>query len=467
MRDIRFLHPGKARRSTFALTLALLALVAGCARTPRLNLVVITIDTLRADHLSCYGYHRQTSPRIDAFAERGILLETVLCQSSQTLPSHASIFIGTNPRSHKAISHESPVSEDVTTLAEMLEARGYTTGAFISSHALDSKYRLDQGFDSYWEVHKERSYQARREAKEREDDFTTDAAISWLQEQRDSRFMLWIHWFHPHRPYNPPPRYLKQYAGDYAGAASSDPEFVMDVWRQEIELDPEDVQHIINRYDGEVNFTDTQVGRILDELETLGLLENTIVVITADHGEILYEHENYFGHDIALYDECLLIPLIVYAPGLEVGRPRIDGPVQSLDIMPTVLDLMEIEKPGYLEGQSLLGLIAGAGTSTAEYCFSETFPFPEKCPPRHAVRTADAKLIWKETKDGPIAKEFYDLANDPGETVNLYQTATGPAAHLDSVLTTWISHGGLHPAEVPTALESGRWRILKSLGYVD
>jgi arylsulfatase A-like enzyme len=447
--------------------LALALVVAGCGRRPGLNVVIITIDTLRADHLSCYGYQRQTSPRIDDFAGDGILFEEVVCQSSQTLPSHASIFLGTNPRTHKAISHESPVDTELTTLAEMLKAKGYRTGAFISSHALDSEYRLDQGFDTYWEVHKELSYRQRWEAKAHEEDPTTGAALAWLRDEADSRFMLWIHWFQPHRPYTPPPRYLAEYAGAYTGTASSEPEFIMEVWRDRIDLPEEDVQHLIDRYDGEVAFADAQVGKIIDELEERGLFENTIVIITADHGEILYDHEYYFGHDIALYDECLLIPLIIYAPGLEAARLRVKSLVQSLDIMPTVLDLLEMQKPEYLEGRSLLPLIGGSDEATAEYCFSETFPFPEKCPPRHAVRTADAKLIWKEAEFGTLTKEFYDLAADPGETVDLYDDQNPTAARLDSVLTAWTAEAGLHPAAVPTARQSGRWRILKSLGYVD
>jgi arylsulfatase A-like enzyme len=447
--------------------LVLAAMVTGCGRRPGLNVVIITIDTLRADHLSCYGYHRRTSPWIDDLALYGILFEEVVCQSSQTLPSHASIFLGTNPRTHKAISHESPVDTELTTLAEMLKAKGYTTGAFISSHALDSEYRLDQGFDTYWEVHKEHSYRERWVAKQTEQDPTTEAALAWLRDQADSRFMLWIHWFQPHRPYDPPPSYLEAYAGAYSGPASSEPEFLMKVWRDRIDLPEEDVQHLIDCYDGEVAFADAQVGRILNELEGRDLLANTIVIITADHGEILYDHEYYFGHDIALYDECLLIPLIVYTPGLEAAGRRVSSLVQSLDIMPTVLDLLEMQKPEYLEGRSLLPLIGGSDEATAEYCFSETFPFPEKCPPRHAVRTADTKLIWKEAEFGTLIKEFYDLAADPGETVNLYGNEDRQAARLDSVLTAWTAEAGLHPAVVPTARESGRWRILKSLGYVD
>jgi arylsulfatase A-like enzyme len=451
-----------------ALILIALALsIAGCGREGRPNVLIITIDTLRADHLSCYGYAKPTSPRIDAFAHDNALFEHACCQSSQTLPSHTSIMVGTNPRTHKVISHESYLDEDITTLAEILKRRGYRTGAFISSHALDSKYHLDQGFDTYWEVHKEFSIQERQIQKIQEKCATTDAALAWLDGAAGSDFLLWIHWFDPHRPYDPPARYLSQFAGDYNGLVSSDAEFIMNAWRQRIDLTPEDVNYLIGRYDGEIAFTDVQVGRILDDLDARGLLDNTIVVITADHGEILYEHEYYFGHDIGLYDECIMIPLIMHVPGLDASGMRISALVQSLDIMPTVLEVLGLDRPGYLEGKSLIPLMQGSDQSTVAYAFSETFPFPEKCPPRHAVRTAGAKLIWKEAEGDTIDRMYYDLTTDPGEQNNLYAPDLPEAVRLDSVLARWIANGGLHPARIPSAEETGRLRILKSLGYVD
>jgi arylsulfatase A-like enzyme len=450
-----------------ATALALGLLVGGCGKDAEVNIVLITIDTLRPDHLTCYGYAGPTSSHIDAFAEEAVLFEHVCCQSSQTLPSHASILIGTNPRTHKVISHESFVDQKITTLAEILKGRGYRTAAFISSHSLDSKYGLDQGFDTYWEVHKQFSVQERQIQKAQEHSATTDAVLDWLTDAAGSKFFLWVHWFDPHRPYDPPPRYLGEFAGGYAGLATSDPDFIMKVWREQIDLAPEDVAHLVGRYDGEIAFTDAQVGRVLDDLESRGLLDNTIVIITADHGEILYEHEHYFGHDIGLYDECIMIPLIVHLPGHGHPGMRISPLVQSLDIMPTLLEALQIEPPQNLEGKSLIPLMEGAGRSTVDFAFSETFPFPEKSPPRHAVRTSEAKLIWKETQTDTLRKEYYDLLKDAGETTNLYSPGFAPATRLDSVLTRFIANGGLHPARIPTAEETGRLRILKSLGYVD
>jgi arylsulfatase A-like enzyme len=244
----------------------------------------------------------------------------------------------------------------------------------------------------------------------------------------------------------------------------------MRVWRERLDLPREDIDYMRGLYDGEVAFTDAQVGRVFDQLARLGLAENTLIVVTSDHGEILYEHEYYFGHDIALYDECTMIPLLVGMPAQAAGR-RVAGLVQSIDIFPTILEALGIPGPGGIEGRSLMPLINGTGDATTEFAFSETFPFPEKCPPRHAVRTEGEKLIWREESPAEIAKEFYDLRQDPWEKQNLYtrdSSAAGlEAASLDAALSGWIAPAGLRPAPIPTATESGRWKILKSLGYVD
>lgn len=450
-----------------ALALGLACLWAACAKSPRPNVILITIDTLRADYLSCYGHPRPTSPNLDAFAGDAVLFEQVLCQSPETLPSHTSIMTGMHPRTHKVISHESKVDDAITTLAEVLNKRGYVTGAVVSSHVLDAKYGLDQGFAAYRPVHYAYKERQRELMHQREEDPTTEEALTWMRDHRKSRFFLWVHWFHPHRAYNPPPRYKQIFAGDYAGPAAADQnDFAMRVWRDRVDLAAEDIAYMRGLYEGEVAFTDAQVGRLLDELRALNLLDNTIVVVTSDHGEILYEHEYYFGHDIALYDECTMVPLVVRIPGIGEPPRRVGGLVQTIDIFPTVLEALGIACPGEVEGKSLLPLMRGAADGTVEYGFTETFPFPEKCPPRHAVRTETAKLVWREEPPAEIAKQLYDLEADPAETVNLYPT--GPEAQaLDAILADWIEPGGLHPAPIPTATESGRVKILKSLGYLD
>ena len=455
------------KRFLLFILIAAIIVATGCGGESDYNVLVITIDTLRPDRLGCYGYNRPTSPRIDEVAAGSVLFEQVVCSSPQTLPSHASIFTGLHPRTHKSISHESVLPDEVTTLAEILKERGYRTAAFISSHVLDRKYGLNQGFDRYWQVNEVMRPKQRELAQQRGIDPTTNEVLSWLEENGQSKFFAWIHWFHPHRPYAPPLEVRAKFVGDYLGDANSSTEFIMKVWRDEVDLPDEDVRYISQLYDGEIAFTDQQVGRVLDALDSLGISGKTIVVITADHGEMLYEHEYYFGHDIALYEECIMIPLIINHPGLGVTPKRLPGLVQSIDIFPTLLGFLGIESLEGTEGKSLEPLVIGAETRTAEYAFSETFPFPEKAMPRHAVRTQSQKLIWREVKEGSLTKHLYDLGTDPGEMSDVMADGPEAARALDRALHEWIKAEGLHPAPIPTAKEAGRIQILRSLGYLE
>ncbi|MGD9140447.1 MAG: sulfatase [bacterium] len=455
------------KRAILILLLPAVVLAAGCGREPDYNILVITIDTLRPDRLGCYGYERPTSPRIDEFAARSALFEQVVCSTPQTLPSHTSIFTGQHPRTHKAISHESVVSQEVTTLAEILRAQGYETTAFVSSHVLDRDFGLDQGFDRYWQVNEIMRPIQREKAQERGIDPTTNEVLSWLEDNASDKFFAWVHWFHPHRPYAPPLEIRAKHVAQYLGNADSSTEFIMKVWKDKVDLEEEDLRYLSQLYDGEIIFTDEQVGRVLDALEVLGIADKTIVVVTADHGEMLYEHEYYFGHDIALYEECIMIPLIIFHPGLGATPKRLPGLVQSIDIFPTLLDFLGIDIPRATEGKTLRPLVMGAETRTAEYAFAETFPFPEKAMPRHAVRTQGRKLVWREDKEGGLTKHFYDLVADPGETTDLFGQDPEAARTLDRTLHEWIKADGLHPAPIPTAKESGRIQILRSLGYLE
>jgi arylsulfatase A-like enzyme len=163
-----------------------------------------------------------------------------------------------------------------------------------------------------------------------------------------------------------------------------------------------------------------------------------------------------------------MVPLVLHVPGIAEAGRRVPGLVQTMDIFPTVLELLGLDIPAGVEGESLVPLVAAGGPeSTTQFAFSETFPFPEKCPPRHAVRTRNAKLIWMETDEGEVDRHFFNLQDDPAESRNLYPQGLPMAARLDSVLARWIAPKGLHPARIPTAEEIGRWRILKRLGYVE
>jgi len=428
------------------------------------NLLVMTICSLRPDRLGAYGNERALSPNIDRLAERGALFENAASPSPQTLPSHVSIFTGAYPRSHGAISNGSILDGHYPVLAGLMREQEYLTGAFVSSHDLVDSCGLERGFDWYWSLHDHLHVTQISSAYQSGKDPMTDEALGRIDKYRESSFFYWLQWSHPHRPYDPPDGYAAK-VGD--GSRS------IPYWGdRRRDLSAAEVEQVIDSYDGEVKFADEQVGRIVDRLDSLGLLDQTVIVLTSDHGEILNERGNYFGNETELYDETIMVPLIMYIPSAympsaEAGPYRVEHLVSTIDIVPTILGIFAQEPPAGLEGRSLLDLLKGEERQTSRNAFSQTFPEQKDALPRHAVRTADSKLVWKETQTGEIAREFYDLAADPGETTNLYSPGLRPAAQLDTVLADWLGESGMSPDSIPPARRGGRFKILRRLGYLD
>ncbi len=441
-------------------------LALGEPRRPGPNLIFMTVSSMRKDHLGCYGYARPTSPNIDRLAGKGVRFGNVVCQSAQTAPSLASVFTGMNPRTHGALNHADILDDRFSTLAELLAERGYLTSAFTSGYALDS-CGLDQGFDLYWRVYDHFTLKQTHARYQRQEDPTTAAVLAWLEAYTQSPLFLWVHWLHPRRPYDPPPEQEKVFVEASRLDTHSEQRPASDVNGWESVLSGEEVGALIGRYDGEVAFADVQVGRVLDKLEALGLRENTIVVLTADHGEVLYDHECYFGHERALYDEAIMIPLVIQGDAVVIPDARADNLARSIDIMPTVLGLLDVEIPETVEGENLVPLLAGHEAWKIEYAFCETFPFTSEGLPRHAVRTSASKLIWKDAGPDSIEKEFYDLKHDPEELANIYAITSPEAAFLDSVLSRWIGPDTRHPVIIPDPPNGLRRRLLRRLGYID
>lgn len=426
----------------------------------------MTVSSMRKDHLGCYGYARPTSPNMDRLAGEGVRFGNVVCQSSQTAPSLASVFTGMNPRTHGAINHADTLDDRFSTLAELLAEQGYLTSAFTSGYALDS-CGLEQGFDLYWRVYDHFTLQQTHARYQRHEDPTTGAVLAWLEGYKESPLFLWVHWLHPRRPYDPPPEQAKAFGQVWEPARHREQQPVSSSKSRSPALSDEEVEAFVDRYDGEVAFADVQVGRVLDKLDALGLRENTIVVLTADHGEVLYDHEHYFGHEKALYDEAIMIPLVIQGDAVVIPDARADSLARSIDIMPTVLGLLDVEIPEAVEGENLLPLLAGSGDWKIDYAFCETFPFTSDGLPRHAVRTTDSKIVWKDAGSDSIKKEFYALKHDPGELHNLYTSDFPEAARLDSILARWIGHDTRHPIHIPDPPNGRRRRLLRRLGYID
>ena len=307
---------------------ALVLLAAACAREqqvepPRPNVLIVSIDTLRADHLGCYGYGRPTSPNIDAFAARSAVFEHAESASSWTLPSMTSLMTGLSMSAHNCDHLGSRLDPSYTTLAELLRDAGYDTQLVASHLFLGAPYGLQQGF-----THVDTS------VVQEENDITSQdvsaLGLAWLHEKSAVKdgvpWMLWLHFFDPHAPY------LAHKGVSEAFGTDDD----------------------LDLYDGEIAYTDRYVGELLQELARSPLAQNTIVVLVADHGEEFGEHGN-FGHGYALYEECVRVPLILHVPGVEPRR--VVDVVPSIDLMPTLLDLCRVPLRHEIEGQSVVPLL--------------------------------------------------------------------------------------------------------------
>jgi arylsulfatase A-like enzyme/Tfp pilus assembly protein PilF len=341
----------------------------------------VTIDTLRADHLGCYGYAGAATPVLDALSARGARFATAIAQVPLTTPSHASILTGLTPLRHGVRDNGDYVLPDaIPTLAEAFHDAGYRTAAFVSGFPLDRRFGLARGFDVY-DDHLPHGDDRRRSAYvERRADLTTAAARSWLEDAPTAPWFLWVHYFDPHSPYEPPPALAARFAG--------------------------------HPYDGEIAFVDAQLGALLGLLETKGRAARTLVLVTADHGESLGEHGEE-THGVFVYDATLRVPWIMAGPGIRPGLvPAVVA--RGIDVAPTLLDLAGAIPPrAPMEGRSLGPALRG-GTMPDEPAYAESLFARLRLgwAPLHAWRTARFKLI-----DAP-RPELYALDADGGETRN-------------------------------------------------
>lgn len=313
--------------------LALVLLLCGCGGEDRMNVLLVTFDTTRADRLGCYGYSEPTSPNIDELAAAGALFTDAICTNPITLPSHTSIMTGTYPIFHGVRDNSTFVVRDsVVTLAEVFAREGYQTAAITASFVLDSRFNLDQGFADYNDRVAEGWSKDEIEIRaanafgfaERKANLVTTAAIDWLRKPRSKPFFLWLHYFDPHQPVNPPEPHHSRFSEPYAG---------------------------------EIAYMDEQFGHVLTELKSRGEFEHTLIVLVADHGEGQMDHSEP-THSLLIFDSTMRVPLIFHMPGAPAGLV-LDELASGIDVMPTILDLLELEIPADVQGYSLAPLIRG------------------------------------------------------------------------------------------------------------
>lgn len=396
-----------------------------------LNVVLITVDTLRADHLGCYGYQKIKTPNIDALAAEGARFERAFAVVPVTLPSHTTMLTGTYPMlSGMHDFSANKLSAEQPTLASVLKGAGYATGAAIGAAVLDSRFGLNQGFDFYYDHFDfSRLDEANLDAMERPGNEVADVALDWLSKNGQKKFFLWMHLYDPHFPYTPPEPYKTQYAG--------------------------------RLYDGEIAFADAQIGRLVRLLKDRGIYQNTVIVLAGDHGEGLGEHGEK-THGFFIYNSTMHVPLVMRVPG--VAARTVAEPVSLVDVMPTILAALAVAAPAQVQGKSLLAKVRGETDTTSRdrSVYGETF-----LPRIH--------FNWSELRAAENAKyhfidapkpELYDVTADPGESHNLLAEKKAVGDEMRAKLAGLIrEYGAGRELAEKTGLDPALVERLKSLGY--
>jgi choline-sulfatase len=451
---------GKWIAAVSCLVLVAQALLTGCSQpgpAPDTPVLLVTVDTLRADHLGCYGCQRPTSPHLDRLARSGHLFMDALCPMPTTTPSHAALLTGRHPRSLGVLYNGAVMPQSAVTLAEVLEGRGYATAAFVGAYPVHSEFGFDQGFQHFSGTE-----------LEREADQVVDEAIHWLSQQDGSPFFLWVHLWDPHIPYYAPEEYRERFQ-----VPSLELPLKFAFVRRPGDVTAEMVQKTVAAHDAEIGWTDHNLGRLLAAMKSRGYFHRSLIAVTADHGESmaeLLERRAYvFDHGEFLYRHQLAVPLLIRMPGEPVSDGAVlhRGPVSLLDLMPTILDLLGLDTPGNTEGRSLQPLMAG-GSLPHRAVIAQRRPFTR--PPRpflageqYSVTSGNWHLLTA-TGGNP---ELFDLAVDPGETENRYAEEQAVALRLLGLLQAWQKGAEAPPVgDLPDQDPVVRER-LRLLGYTE
>ncbi|MBU0753670.1 MAG: sulfatase [Planctomycetes bacterium] len=394
-------------RLTASALLTLFAWCMGCAKPVPPNLVIVTIDTLRADHLGCFGYFRNTSPIIDKLAEESVFFTRCIAPMATTLPSHTSLFTATYPLEHGILSNLEfggfcfVPSPKLLPLAVVAQNAGYDTAAFVSAAPLKHDTGLAVGFAAYDEP----------EEKERIAEKTNEAVFAWLDEHKKEPFLLWVHYYDPHYKYNPPAPYDTLFETDSGLETFLKDRSIPHAAFHELRGSQE-TREIHNRYDGEVRYTDTELGRLLDRLRAAGIWDRTVLLLIADHGEGLAQHYD-LGHG-AVWNEQLQIPLIIRAPG--IAPQKVSQTLSLVDVTPTLLGLVPA-----LPFQKLLDQASGQDVINEKYrslpVFSQEVARdrPGREGPGYALTTDQWKYVYHPTSSDLL----FHLPDDAFETRNV------------------------------------------------
>ncbi len=469
------------------------------------HVVLVSIDTLRADHLGCYGHPFVRSPAIDGLAAEGVLFTQHVSAASTTLASHTSLMTGTHPHTHGARSNQALVDDSNVMLAEVLRDHGFRTAAFIGAAPLDPAFGFGQGFEHYDAEYQVRTGRSEVGAVQRRAGNVTSAALAWLDEQRagrwraqDGRLFLFVHYFDVHAPYAAPRPYLGMYRHDDLDLAVGTME-VLEELRQRLfaDLGPFDEEGFLERagraspaaaamsealaaeYAAEVTYTDFHLARLLTALRRKGILDEALVLVTSDHGETLLEHSDVFTHGEDVFETEIRTPLVLRFPDGRFAGRRSARLTSNVDLLPSLLELLGLPVPPAVEGHSFVPALLGAGDERgAVFAEATKAPHPRRTPlesplgerPKaRCVRTERHKLVSRGT---PGTWRLYDLERDALEQHDLLRDPaaldTALLADLRRRLAAWEEEGArLRGAEEGRVASEELLRALEALGYAD
>lgn len=408
--DLGALGRGGRRRhgaGTIGLVLAFGAFAACGAERPPVVLLV-SLDTLRPDHLGAYGYERPTSPSIDRFRRDAVLFENAIATAPSTLPSHASMLTSLLTRQHGALfTRGSRLDGGAVTLAEILRSAGFATASFNGGGQLAPEWGLDRGFDRY---ESERSLLAGGDAYRDDVDrfgHTVARAIPWIDEHAAESFFLFLHSYEVHHPYTPTRGRLARFDSGYEGLLPPEisVELLVSVNSGARQIDDSDLGHIVAAYDAEISSADEAFGELIEHLQSQGLYDRALIIVTSDHGEEFAEHGVVGWHSHSLYDELLRVPLIVKLPGSKRAGETVTETVSMLDLAPTVLGVLGLAAPDSFLGRNLFPSCASVASPVAAVSEIDTAGSPVT-----AIRDADWKLYQEM---------LFDLESDAGERTDV------------------------------------------------
>jgi arylsulfatase A-like enzyme len=445
---------------------ALLAVMCGCTASdaPRVNcnIVLITIDTLRADHLSCYGYERETSPRIDAIARQGMMFKNVVAPASWTAPSMVSLFTSTYPINHGVIHGlefqktrgfcQEVFSEKLRTLPEVLKDAGYTTFGVSSNHGLTAELGFGRGFDYFKYV----NWQAA--------DVINKIVFAWEDAIRKSdKFFLWVHYIDPHSPYFPQSPWIERYSSESLDGMRQVSRMPSAELIAGIKKNPAMLSKVLALYDSEINYVDSHVGELI---KRLGLERNSLLIITSDHGEQFMEHGS-IGHAITLHKEELQVPLIIKLPGVTTAQ-SIERQASLVDVMPTIVRSLGIDRPEQTRGTPLLDggrMPAGLGEVLPEWK-STAYHFAEL--ESHAILKTVIAPPWKYIQDYNAGTGLlFNIVSDPLEKANVKDAYPEQADAMRDQLLSFVSDAqSFPPRDLFVQIPPDDIAKLQTLGYL-